>query len=240
MLLIKAGIVEFMSNWINIMNWYKKAQAKEFPSWLAKELQRLTENYTKPLPPIIQADYNKFLEPIEDWVKEYNPDLSSLTLMEAYNNAITWRDIKHHRTEEDIRRHNWNKAIAESQNINPDSSDFMVDLRLKRKSIPANIKSKINKEIHALGNYHLEIPLQQIMDICEKYGVVLLQEDGTKWGGFLLGAKECGSEEARNQRANFELGVRKEDGQYIPANNAINLTWCTMQSGKYEIVCYLS
>ena len=32
------------------MNWYKKAQSNNYPTWLANEITRLTDNYTKGMP----------------------------------------------------------------------------------------------------------------------------------------------------------------------------------------------
>lgn len=116
----------------------------------------------------------------------------------------------------------------------------LVDMGGKRKSLSPSVKSKINKMIHALGNFHKEIPLDQIFTICGQNGVVVIQEDGTKWSGFLMGNGECGSDKAVNQRADFDLAVKLEDGTYVPANNMLHMTWCVMGSGKYEVVAYIS
>lgn len=217
------------------MNWYKKAQIN-YPIWLANQIQLLTNNYKKPL-----GHYEHYLPEIEKWIKETKPDLTNLSFDDAYVKAT---GHKYHKVEEgspeDIQR-NTNKFIAETQNISPDAPNFAVDIRLKSKSIPPNIKSKINKEIHDMGNYHIKIPLQQIMDICKKYGVVLIQEDGKQWSGALMGNKGCGEEEAiKNQRIALDLVFKQENGRYIPANNTLSMTWCKMPSSKYEIVAYVS
>lgn len=116
---------------------------------------------------------------------------------------------------------------------------FMVDLNQRRRAIPLTQKNRINRAIHALGNYHEEIPLGRIFEICQENGVKVLQEDGTPWSGFLVGGAECGSEKANSQIAHFDLAVDR-DGQWNPSNNILNMTWCVMPSGKYEIVAYVS
>ena len=220
------------------MNWYKKAQAKNYPTWLAKEIQRMTDNYQKPLSSLIEP---KDYQVLEDWVKETNPDLSNLGLGTAIAEANIYQQQKRERAEElteEIRR-NWNRFIAESQNIFPDMHDFAVDLREKYIPISTPARNRINKAIHALGNYHTEIPLQEIFDILKQESVVVLQEDGRKWSGLLVGGAECGSKEAEDQRANFILAVKTEKG-YMPSKQNLILNWCKMPSGKYEIVSYVA
>lgn len=104
----------------------------------------------------------------------------------------------------------------------------------------APIRSKINREISSLPNYFNEIPINTIEDILEKYGLVILQEDHTAYQGMFLGAEG---------RAQIELGYietanKSDDGEvtfYTPIENAaLILTWYKMQSGKYEIVSYVS
>jgi hypothetical protein len=130
--------------------------------------------------------------------------------------------------------------IPNTQNQNSDSSDFAVDLASKHKAIKPMIKSMINKEIHALGNYFNQIPLEQIFAIFKKYDVVMLQEDGTKWSGFVTTQGDCGSEKAyKNGPMTFELAVKTESG-YLPSTNALIMTACTMPSGRIEIVAYIS
>jgi hypothetical protein len=181
---------------------------------------------------------------LENWVKGTRPDLSKLGLLEAWEKAYYDLDNRRHRKinefePEEIRRTH-NRALADAQDINPNAKDFMVDIRLKPKAIQQNIKSKINKEIHALGNFHSEIPLETIFNICKKYDVIPLQEDGTYWSGMLVGGAECGSKEAEEQFSSFSLSTKNEKNQYVPANNILRLTWCKMSSNRYEIVCYIS
>lgn len=141
--------------------------------------------------------------------------------------------------------------IPNTQNQNPDESNFAVDLSSKPKTL-GRIKNKINNEIHALGNYFQQIPLQQIMDIFKKYNVVMLQEDGTKWAGFVTSQGECGSEEARKGQMTFDLAMKLDQGsidengdyvketKYVRCNHMLSMSVCTMSSGRLEMVAYVS
>lgn len=141
--------------------------------------------------------------------------------------------------------------IPNTQNQNPDESNFAVDLSGKRKSL-GKIKNKINNEIHALGNYFQRVPLQELINIFKKYNVVMLQEDGTKWAGFVSTQGECGSEEARKGMMKFDLAMKLEMGsldeeggyvnevKYVMCNNILAMSVCTMSSGRLEMVAYVS
>lgn len=216
------------------MNWYKKASS-DYATWLSEAIRENTNNYTKPW-----SWDDKIMGYVEQWFKETNPDTSNLTLYDAAARAIRHVNDKQSPDSPEQIRRNMNSFFADSQNISPDAPNFAVDIRKKGKSIPANIRKKINNAIHDLGNYHQEIPLQNIFDICKQYDIVPLQEDGTHWSGLLVGGAECGTEKARDQIARFDLATRGEDGRFIPANNIIWLSWCKMGSGKYEIVSYVS
>ena len=84
------------------------------------------------------------------------------------------------------------------------------------------------------------MPVGQLFNALRDLGLEALQEDGTPWSGFLVGGAECGSEKAANQRANFPLAAKQEDGSYRLTKVALILSWCVMPSGKYEIIGYLS
>ena len=215
------------------MNWYKKASSN-YATWLTEAIRNNTNNFTTP-----SCCDDKVLDYIEQWFKETNPDTEDLSLYDAARMAISHVNDKQPQNSPEQIRRNMNKFFAESQSVNPDAPDFAVDPRGKSKSIPSNIRKRINNAIHDLGNYHVQIPLQNIFDICKQNGVVALQEDGTPWQGLLAGGAECGTEKARNQNAKFDLAVRVE-GNYVPADNLIVLNWCKMPSGKYEVVCYVS
>ena len=83
-------------------------------------------------------------------------------------------------------------------------------------------KRHINKQLHALPLYSLEIPLQEIFNIVEKKSGMVVQEDGTPWDGFLCG--EDGT-------ASFEIAGYKF---------ALRVMWHKMDSGNYEITAYVS
>ena len=227
------------------MNWYKKAQSKTFPVWLAEQISKHTENYTKQLPDISwHKDNKQTLKDIEDWIRETNANLDDLDLFTAAHISDDYKKLKQNQnlnehSPEQINR-NWNTYISNTQNINPDANNFAVDLRLKEKAIKPSIKKRINKYIHSLGNYHISIPLQDIFDECKRNGVVALQEDGATWSGLLVGGAECGTDTAKdNQKTYFQLGVQQENGEYVPSKNTLYLTWCKMPSGKYEIVSFI-
>jgi len=221
------------------MNWYRKAQSQDVNSWLSKEMARITDNYKLQIhfPP-------EYVEIVKEWIAETNPDLSNIGLLTAYEKAKKYNEQKDREkldpySPEQINR-NWNKFIAQTQNLNPDGPDFAVDLRIKPKGSNRAFINKANKEIHALGNYHEVIPLQDIFDILRKYDIVALQEDGAKWSGLLVGGAECGSEKANDQYALFTLASPVGDLGYVPINKTLRLQWCKMPSGKYEIVSYVS
>ena len=62
----------------------------------------------------------------------------------------------------------------------------------------------------------------------------MLQEDGTPWQGMILG---------REGRASFNLaidGTENDFGFYTAIENALVMSWYKMQSGRWEVVAYIS
>ena len=107
--------------------------------------------------------------------------------------------------------------------------------------IKPSMKNKAQKAVHAVvKGWHQEIPLDEIFDAVINNGLVPIQEDGYKWAGMLMGGKACGTEEARDQHATFPLVTKQDDGQWALTTTYLILNWCTMESGKYEVVCYVS
>ena len=210
------------------MNWYRKAKNEAgnenlgISSWLAKEIARITNNYNNPL--IHLGIYNISLDQVVQWIRENKPDLNKISLTDAFERA---RDEK-----------------AEQQDTNPNLPNFIAGrfgVFKGRKAVTQTAKNRINKSIHTLGNFHEQIPLRQIFDICKENDIIPVQEDGKVWGGMLIGGAECGSDEARQQQAEFNVAVKNEDGRYVfVGNNILRLSWCKMGSGKYEIVAYIS
>lgn len=129
--------------------------------------------------------------------------------------------------------------IPNTQNQNPDEPNFAVDLSGIKRSM-GNNKSRINNEIHALGNFFSQIPIEQIWAILKKYNVIVLQEDGTKWSGFIGPQGECGSDKASNAGSmRFDLAIKIGDS-YVIGTNALIMMVCTMSSGKLEVIAYVS
>jgi len=218
------------------MNWYKKAQSKQnFNVWLSNQIQQLTENFSKGM-----GHYEYYIPKIEEWVKDTNPNLDDFDFNKAAASALAHEHKEYQDWSPEQIKRNMNRFRFKSQRINPDAPNFAVDIRDKSIKIPQRSRKTINDALYDLGNYHTEIPLQSIFDICRKENVIAIQEDGTPWSGFLTGGAECGSEKAKNQNAKFDLAIQGVDGEYVPAENMIILNWCKMQSGKYEIVCYVS
>ena len=106
----------------------------------------------------------------------------------------------------------------------------------------------INKRLHDLTKgYHAEIPLSAIFDVLKRHNIVPLQEDKTPWSGLL-----CGD----NGETCFDLGEKEfEDFGIKPAwdvqgesevifyditNSVLRLSWYKMQSGRYEVLAYLT
>ena len=85
-----------------------------------------------------------------------------------------------------------------------------MDTKTERKA-----RNLVNRELHGIGNYHPFIPVETIDTILVKHGFHAMEE-----------AIYCG----REGRCSELIG----DYSYI------SLTWYKMESGKYEIVSYVS
>lgn len=105
-------------------------------------------------------------------------------------------------------------------------------------------RKKINKELTNLTSpknktkYFNSIPLTDIFNILKKYGVIVIQEDGSEWSGFLIGRSSTTHfDVASIDTKNNTIGK----STYTPyTNTMLNLQYHKMQSGKYEIVVYMS
>lgn len=111
----------------------------------------------------------------------------------------------------------------------------------RARAVPQSVRNRLGKEIYEVSKgFHERIPLGDIFARLEAAGIFPVQEDGTRWSGWLIGGAECGSPEAAQQRATFPLVMRQGDGTHVPLTCALQISWCTMsESGKYEVVCYL-
>ena len=112
------------------------------------------------------------------------------------------------------------------------------DVRFKK--LRSDVRKKISEDLFKLTNnvYHVGFPIKDINSIFLRRGYVLLQEDWTEFSGFFTGSRG---------RATIEFGSaesgREENGVtfYTPVeNSALILTWYKIESGRYEIVAYLS
>jgi hypothetical protein len=93
----------------------------------------------------------------------------------------------------------------------------------------ANVRRSINNRIHTATakTYFDHIPLFTIDNILKSQGYWLIQEDGEPWSGFLCG---------ENVNVTFDIG-----GVLGKVRNAVLvLSWYKMESGRYEIVAYVS
>ena len=94
-------------------------------------------------------------------------------------------------------------------------------------TLPNKVRNNINIQLQELGKrYYEKIPLQDIFSVLEKENIIPVAEDGTYWSGLLCG---------RNDVAYINL---KKLGEKV--NSFLVLMWYKMDSGKYEIVSYIS
>ncbi len=102
------------------------------------------------------------------------------------------------------------------------------------KYLNPKIKKDINGELHDISKrYHAEFPIDEIFDILTRRGIVVLQEDNTKFEGFFLG---------ENAQTFFPIApVGSENNEfYTPfKNTALAFGWYKMPSGNYEVTTYL-
>lgn len=156
----------------------------------------------------------------------------------AVNTAIKIAQYNQSFAPEDIKKH-MDTFFSSQQNQNPNEPNFAVDTRKKRKPIPSPRRNAIQKILSELGrNSHNEVPIDQVFAALEANNVVALQEDGTKWAGFISTCGECGTENG-GKPVIMELAVKTETG-YEPANVWLTMTLCTLGSGRIEFVGYLA
>lgn len=102
--------------------------------------------------------------------------------------------------------------------------------------IPASVRNRLNGKIAevASGNPIARIPLTDIDDILRSEGYLLVQEDGTKWAGILTG---------RDGKAKIDIGLlstEDENGIYEMVNSLLFLTWHKFDTGRWEVIAYVS
>lgn len=108
-------------------------------------------------------------------------------------------------------------------------------------------KKQINKELHKIttgsGNNNKKyqsIPLDEIFNVLDKYGLIALQEDDTKWSGMLMGRDEHTYFDLAWKSSGYERDDIKGVKFYVPLPTAkLSLSWYTYDSGKIEITTYI-
>jgi hypothetical protein len=109
----------------------------------------------------------------------------------------------------------------------------------RARAIPAGAKNRMNKKIHSFTKgLQVGVRIDEMFEAIKEEGAIPIQEDGTPWAGMLIGGGECGSDQAREQRASIELVIEVDD-VFFPATSMLHLTWCQSPSGKYEVVAYV-
>lgn len=93
------------------------------------------------------------------------------------------------------------------------------------KTSKGTIRNRINKEIGKIGTYHDGIPVDEISVCIKNHGGMMVQEDGTEWSGIF-----CGEQGTCNIPVVF--------ADY--SNMFVSISWYKMDSGRYEIVTYIS
>lgn len=95
------------------------------------------------------------------------------------------------------------------------------------------VKHKLNAQVYDLlkPTYFDTIQLGAIMNILEESGYTILQEDMTPWDGIICG---------REGHEYFTIGVKDRDKWVEIGNAMLSLSWYKMESGRYEVVGYIT
>jgi len=88
-------------------------------------------------------------------------------------------------------------------------------------------RNRINRAIgNAVdGTYHDDIPMDEIFDCITAHDGTPVQEDGTPWSGFMCGA---------DGRATIEVTFPTMKSMFV------HISWHKMESGRFEVVTYIS
>lgn len=108
-------------------------------------------------------------------------------------------------------------------------------------SFTRNIR-RINKTFAGFDTYQPAIPMTTIMQACEDEGLVVLQEDGTRWAGIFCGAEgeATFSLGDLNEVRNATLLSDCDDPSFKETRHTLRMTWYKMTSGRYELILYVS
>ena len=79
--------------------------------------------------------------------------------------------------------------------------------------------------------YFESIPLEGIDEILQSEGLALIQEDNTRWSGFLVGSD-----------SQALIGIGKVNGTEMldSTKNALMISWYRMNSGRWEVIGYIA
>lgn len=98
-----------------------------------------------------------------------------------------------------------------------------------------NQRKFLNKKLQGeFGKgYFPSIPIKEIFAVLKQSYIIPVQEDGIEWSGFLMGDKS---------HTQFDLVMYDDaNGEYRPIKNSVLvMSWYKMDSGRYEINCYMS
>jgi len=139
-----------------------------------------------------------------------------------------------------------------SLKTHPMTQDIQIDSMMSESEINANRRKKLTKILNDLkwskkgANKILSdisrtkydsIPLDEIFSACEKFGLIPLQEDNTKWSGIL-----CGDNEYVYIPVGWDTSEYLVNGikTYIPiTTTCLTLGWYRFNNGRYEITTVL-
>jgi hypothetical protein len=126
--------------------------------------------------------------------------------------------------------------------INPEfilKEDYMQEVaQPKPTRLDPITRKRVMKDLSAMPDYFVGIPIEEIDAVLNKNGLLLLQEDNTPWDGLFTGAE--GHAQIAIGYLNTKTQVNGLDSYTPIENSMLIMTWYKMQSGKYEIVTYLS
>ena len=99
----------------------------------------------------------------------------------------------------------------------------------KMKNLDTKKRNATNNKLYEISKgLHIRIPLDDIFKAMEENNLIPLQEDGTRWEGFLCGATGSAHIDV------FDNFIGQE------VNCWLCLQWYRFDSGKYEVNAYIS
>jgi hypothetical protein len=110
-----------------------------------------------------------------------------------------------------------------------------MSIEIKEVHMNAKLKHKINVRIHAAlkPTYFDTIQLATCINILEEFGFTIIQEDYTRWDGFICG---------REGQEYFTIAMN-DLSEYcckVVKNAQLALSWYKMESGRYEVIGYVA